>query len=241
MKLFIFILFLVLSIAFYRSRNFRDCNTLNNDSAGLYPKEYKGEVVQVYAARTYGAKGTFAVHSWVAYKKSNESLYSIAEVIGWMIYQKKEVIRIKKDHTDRYWYGNKPFLIEEIRGQKASMAIKKIEQLIKDYSYKNTYVLWPGPNSNSFISYIIRNTSELKNELPAHAIGKDWLYQGSFFAAPSSGLGFQFSIFGLLGFIIDFKNGIEINLLTLTFGIDFLKPALKLPLVGRIGIPQRCE
>lgn len=33
-------------------------------------------------------------------------------------------------------------------------------------------------------------------------------------------------------------EGLEINLLGLNFGIDFLRPALKLPLIGRLGMAR---
>jgi len=31
------------------------------------------------------------------------------------------------------------------------------------------------------------------------------------------------------------EEGVEVNLLGLTFGLDFKNPAIKLPIVGRIG------
>jgi len=34
---------------------------------------------------------------------------------------------------------------------------------------------------------------------------------------------------------VGWDEGIEVNLLTLNFGLEVLPPALKLPLVGRIG------
>jgi len=35
------------------------------------------------------------------------------------------------------------------------------------------------------------------------------------------------------------SEGIEINILGLTFGIDFWMPAIKLPFVGRLGFKDR--
>ena len=42
-------------------------------------------------------------------------------------------------------------------------------------------------------------------------------------------------MFGLLGLRAAKKEGIELNILGLTFGIEVMNPALKLPLAGRIG------
>ena len=95
--------------------------------------------------------------------------------------------------------------------------------------------LAPAPNSNTFISYIIRKTPEFYTELPPHAIGKDWIEQGSLFGVSESGTGVQFSLFGLLGFTLGLGEGIELNLLGMSFGVDILSPALKFPFVGKIG------
>jgi hypothetical protein len=54
-------------------------------------------------------------------------------------------------------------------------------------------------------------------------------------AAPS-GSGFQFSLAGLLGFSASGVEGVELNLLSLNFGVG--PGGLKLPLVGRIGSPK---
>ncbi len=39
----------------------------------------------------------------------------------------------------------------------------------------------------------------------------------------------------MLGLTAGLAEGLELNLLGMTFGLDFLRPALKLPFVGRIG------
>jgi len=72
--------------------------------------------------------------------------------------------------------------------------------------------------------------------LPSTAIGKDLLVNGSPLGRTPSGTGFQISFFGALGFALALQEGLEINFLGLVFGIDFLRPALKLPFVGRLGV-----
>jgi hypothetical protein len=76
---------------------------------------------------------------------------------------------------------------------------------------------------------------ELGLELPPTAIGKDYLNNGSLFGRTPSGTGYQVSLLGLLGLSVGQKEGLEINLLGLTFGVDPLDLAVKLPGIGRLG------
>jgi hypothetical protein len=81
---------------------------------------------------------------------------------------------------------------------------------------------------------VTREVPELRADLPPTAIGKDYLGNSVFAAAPS-GSGGQFSVVGVLGVTVSTVEGLELNLLGLTFGIDPWPPALKLPLLGRLG------
>ncbi|MDP6646672.1 MAG: DUF3750 domain-containing protein, partial [Rhodospirillales bacterium] len=104
--------------------------------------------------------------------------------------------------------------------------------------YAGEYTLWPGPNSNTFTAFIARQVQELNLDLPPTAIGKDYL-GGRLFAKAPSGSGFQFSLFGLFGLTAALEEGLELNILGLSFGIDPRDPALKLPFLGRIGADRR--
>jgi hypothetical protein len=42
----------------------------------------------------------------------------------------------------------------------------------------------------------------------------------------------------LAGLMLAKEEGLEVNVLGLTFGLDLFTPALKLPGIGRIGVPQ---
>ncbi|WII71300.1 DUF3750 domain-containing protein [Bdellovibrio sp. 22V] len=219
----------------------QDWRTATRESAGLAPDPAteKQAVVQVYAARTVSWRGYFAVHSWIATKAKDATEYTTYHVIGWRVNRGLEAVVIQNDIPDRHWFGAKPELIEDVRGEAAEKAIPQINELARNYAYKGTYRAYPGPNSNTFISHIIRNVPELTVELPPHAIGKDWINQADVVGWSESGTGVQFSLLGLFGFTVGLNEGIEVNLLGLNFGVDFLSPALKLPMVGRVGMKDK--
>ncbi|KYG60942.1 hypothetical protein AZI85_10690 [Bdellovibrio bacteriovorus] len=219
----------------------QDWRTATRDSAGIAPDPHseKRAVVQVYAARTVDWRGYFAVHSWIATKEKDANEYTTYHVIGWRVRRGQESVVVQKDIPDRHWFGARPELLEDLRGEEAEKAIPQIASLAANYAYKNTYRAYPGPNSNTFISHIIRNVPELKMELPPTAIGKDWINQGDVVGWSESKTGVQFSLLGLFGFTVGLNEGVELNLLGLNFGIDFLRPALKLPMVGRVGMKDK--
>jgi hypothetical protein len=114
--------------------------------------------------------------------------------------------------------------------------ITRIEAAIASYPYANAYRAYPGPNSNTFLAHIGREVPELKLDLPANAIGKDYRPIGDPVGRSPSGSGVQFSIYGLLGASVGLEEGLEINVLGLNFGLDLNSPGLRLPFVGRIGM-----
>lgn len=124
-------------------------------------------------------------------------------------------------------------MLVDKRGAEAEALIPKIQQAVETYPYAKEYAAWPGPNSNTFTAWISRAVPELRLHLPPTAIGKDFLGDQLLGAAPS-GAGFQLSLGGVFAFTASAVEGLEVNLFGLTFGVD-LSPALKLPLIGRIG------
>jgi hypothetical protein len=216
----------------------RDFRTADRSSAGIAPRpETTTEaIVQVYAARALNWRGIFGVHTWIATKPVNATEYTIHQVIGWRVYRGLPAVFSAPGIPDARWFGNEPSLLVDLRGEPAAKAIPKILAAIDSYPYPNEYTLWPGPNSNTFVAYIGRLVPELRMDLPATAIGKDYPVNGSFVAHTPSGTGYQVSMLGVLGVSMAREEGFEVNLLGLNFGIDFFKPALKLPFIGRLGV-----
>ena len=191
-------------------------------------------VVQVYAARTWGWRGYFGVHTWIAVKPARAKAYTVYEVIGWRLRWEDSVLAIHHRIPDERWFGSVPALLADKRGADADALIGRIDQAARAYPYGATYRMWPGPNSNTFTAWVGRAVPELGMDMPPTAIGKDYLGERLVAPAPS-GSGVQFSLFGLLGVTAGRIEGFELNVLGLTFGLDPFSPAIKLPLFGRLG------
>jgi Protein of unknown function (DUF3750) len=192
-------------------------------------------VVQVYAARTVGWRGVFAVHTWIAMKPRDAETYTRYEVIGWRVYRGVAAVRVNRSGPDDYWFGARPERLVDLRGDGVDDVIARVESAITAYPYPDSYRIWPGPNSNTFTAWVGRSVPELRLKLPSTAIGKDFLPNGSLADTTPSGTGVQLSLFGVGGLAVGWEEGIELNLLSLNFGVEVKSPALKLPFVGRLS------
>lgn len=216
------------------SRIAADWRTATRQSAGLAPAAATTPeaVVQVYAARAFAWRGVFAVHTWISVKPANAPTYTTYEVMGWYAFHGGDAVQIHNGGPDRYWFGAEPELLADVRGEKASQAIKDIEKAVAAYPWPTVYRTWPGPNSNTFTAFVTRRVPALNVDLPPTAIGKDYLGDTKFVGRAPSGGGAQFSLWGVLGVLISAEEGLELNILGLSFGIDPAELGLRLPGVG---------
>ncbi len=207
-------------------------------SAGIapHPSENSEAVVQVYAARTWGARGAVAVHTWISVKPENAANYTVYQKIGWRLRYGNSAMSFRRDIPDRNWYGARPWLLADLRGENVDAVIEKIHHAAMAYPHANEYRLWPGPNSNSFTAWVLRKVPELKADLPPTAIGKDWLGPGKVWAPAPSGTGYQISLLGVAGITLAMEEGLEINIGGAHFGIDPLDLALRLPGFGIVSL-----
>ncbi len=216
--------------------NWRD---LRRDSSGQAPDaaETREAVLQIYTARSVGWRGVLAVHSWIAVKPTGAAAYTRYEVMGWGVDQGAPALRVNRTGPDNYWFGSRPDLLVDRRGEGVDELIAQVEAAVAAYPYAGEYRIWPGPNSNTFTAYVGRAVPGLRLGLPPTAIGKDYLAYGIPVGPSPSGTGIQLSLLGLFGVLAAWEEGIELNVLGLTFGLDLKRPALKLPIAGRVGVP----
>jgi hypothetical protein len=199
----------------------------------LPPASTEGEAkVYVMAARTGGLKGAISKHSWIVLKKPGANHYDRYDVVGW-----GKPVRLNAYPADGKWYSNRPEIQFEATGRIAAALIPKIEHAISNYRWQSRgdYIIWPGPNSNTFVASIIRSVPDFDAVLPATAIGKDFPASGKFIDIDEARHSIRLSFFGYAGIMVGPKSGLQVNILGLVTGIDWYRPALLLPGFGRVG------
>tara|TARA_R110000868_G_scaffold12075_1_gene58559 strand:+ start:138 stop:887 length:750 start_codon:yes stop_codon:yes gene_type:complete len=214
-----------------------DWRTASREPLGIAPDPAvtREAVVQVYAARAFSWRGVFGVHTWIATKPTDADAFTVYEIIGWRARYGGSALVITEKEPDQRWFGAEPEIIADKRGAGVDDMIKRIDAAARAYPHATTYTVWPGPNSNTFTAHVARAVPELSVDLPPTAIGKDYIPGGGIAAKTPSGTGYQLSLFGLLGVMAGIEEGVEVNILGLTFGIDPKDLAIKLPLAGRLG------
>lgn len=204
------------------------------DPTGLAPDPGAEQraVVQVYAAPAFAWRGIFATHTWIVVKPAGAPAYTRFDVVGW---GGGDTVKVNWAAPDGQWYGKRPVLLLDRRGPEAEALVGQIAAAVADYPWRHTYRTWPGPNSNTFTAWVARRVPDLRLDLPANAVGKDFVSVGEAVTTAPSGTGVQVSLLGVLGVTLAVEEGIEVNLLGLSLGVDPLDPALRLPGVGRVG------
>ena len=206
----------------------------SRESSGTAPSpdNFPEASVRVYYARSFNWRGAFGVHSWLALKEKNGKSFQIFQVIGWRLFSSQSSVDVHWGDPARYWYGEEPVLLGEITGVEAEQAIPLIREAAENYPFAWNYRVWPGPNSNTFISHLMRSAGNLPFGLPPNAIGKDYPMDGALFAPTPSNTGWQFSLYGIFGIILSSAEGIRLQLLGLEFGWNPLRGECYWPGIG---------
>jgi len=173
--------------------------------------------VELRAAKIPGI-GLIADHYWFVITKQDKQ-------DRWEVWQNKNAGGISWTHIHQNLkppcdgVGNGPsWLVHRWEGDKAEKLILTIENTPKCYPYRDHYFYWPGPNSNTYVQWILHQTG-IDFSLGSTAIGKDYLgIIGSHQGANS----YQVST-PVLGFKWQPSKSFEAQLLSFCFGLR-LKP-----------------
>jgi hypothetical protein len=212
--------------------------TADRSSIGALPAPTRNPaaVVRIFSAKTVRWRGILASHSWIVFKPEGAPSYTRYDYTAWG----ELPIRINGFEPDGRWFGNTPQVVFAADGASAAALVPRIEAAIARYTWRNPgdYRVWPGPNSNTFVAAIMDAVPEMRATLPPTAIGKDYPYDGRWFRLTPSGTGVRLTFGGYGGLTLAWVEGIEVNILGAVAGVDIRRPALKLPGLGRFGLPQ---
>jgi hypothetical protein len=213
-------------------RSWRDYNGSARSSLPAATAHPEARIL-VLAGRTRGWKGAVALHSWIVIKPADAKAWRRYDVVGWG----GSPVRTNYWGPD-IWFGERPQVVVDLKGQTAQALIPRIEAAIKEYRYANDgdYRMWPGPNSNTFIAAVLRAVPEIGVSLPPNAIGRDYR-PGPYAGLTDSGTGVEVNLWGAFGAKVGWIEGVEVNVLGLVAGLDLRNPAIKVPGFGLVGVP----
>lgn len=234
--LLLFVLPLALHAAWWLTRDHpASWSQANWGSAGLLPPASgKPEaMLHVYCGRVGRWRGVFAHHCWIVVKERAAPAYTRYDVVGW-----GTPVRRNGYPPDGRWFGGEPELVGAVEGEAAEALVPKVHAAVADYPWRRSgdYAAWPGPNSNSFATHVLAAVPEAEIALPPTALGKDFRADGIYAGLTPSRSGVQVAWRGLVAVSVGWVEGLEVNILGAVAGLDWRRPALKLPGFGRIGV-----
>jgi hypothetical protein len=171
-----------------------------------------------------------ARHPWFAVRRAGETDWQIYEVGG----GGREVDPFH-DHSPYL----DPIVHAVWRGSAADRAADCLAAHAHDAKrdIEDHYVFYPGPNSNTFGDVMLRRCG-LHASLPSTSVGKDWRgWIGAGVTSEGTGVQLETPVFGIK---LGLKEGVEVHIIGLSFGVDLWPPAIILPLgPGRLGFADR--
>jgi hypothetical protein len=168
-----------------------------------------------------------ARHPWFALREAGGTSWEIHEVGGGGGLD---------DPFDNSPYVD-PILHGVWRGEEAERGIECLRREADKWIGELDYRFYPGPNSNTFGDVMLRKC-KLRASLPSTAVGKDWRgIVGASWTTEGTGVQLETPIVGVR---VGLKEGVEVHILGLSFGIDLWPPAIIVPVGGgRIGFADR--
>lgn len=180
-----------------------------------------------------------ARHPWVALRDAGQHEWERWEVMCCPGSRPLGTVRrsIRSPLSDYGGAGGDVRLHGVIFGKEAERIAACVRERAPHYPHKDNYLVWPGPNSNTVVDWLLREC-DIPVDLPAGCIGKD--YRGVVGASlTSGGTGVQLET-PLIGIKLGATEGIELHLFTFSVGFDWWPPAIIVPVgSGRLGFEDR--
>jgi Protein of unknown function (DUF3750) len=190
-------------------------------------------VVQLRYATLPHFLGAIAVHYWFAVFDPASRQWQ-----RWEVWQAKDAggksyghVHCDLRHPDCGVGGGAYRLAAEWSGS-AARAICTVFEKVEEYPHRDRYRAWPGPNSNTFAVWVLRQAG-LHHTLDPRAIGKD--YMGLLGMRLASRPTYAQLETPVLGVRLSLHDGVEVHVLGFTFGLCWSPPAVYTPF-GSLGM-----
>jgi Protein of unknown function (DUF3750) len=208
----------------------------------LFPKSFTpvmtspaGPVAQLWSGPLSSPLSWVARHHWLVTYDPAEGRWH-----RWEVWERADMGGTSWGHVYQdfmgpdAWHSAGPARAErEWHGREAE-AIMRVLAASPDYPDRDRYLAWPGPNSNTYPAWVLRQAG-VSADLDPRGIGRD--YRGRVGAGrTTTRTGVQVES-SLLGVKVGLEDGVELHFLYFTFGVDAWPPALKTPL-GRVGFAK---
>jgi len=176
----------------------------------------------------------FAEHTWIDMKYGSEMDWTRAEVEGKFRGATVEPITSYEARRDLRWSDESVRVHAVFIGQEARQIREDVCRLtgqLKARYANGGYEAWPGPNSNTFLRELTQEVPQLAFAFDHNAVGKDYTWFDAGLSPSRTGVHFDT---WPIGATLAAKEGLELHLLQLTFGLSFWPPHLKLPFLPAI-------
>jgi len=170
-----------------------------------------------------------ARHPWFAVRPEGETMWRVYEVGGGGSLSDPSK---NEPYVEPILHG----LWTGAEAERAAECIAEVGPHVKS-DIEGDYIFYPGPNSNTFGDVVLRRC-ELSASLPSTSVGKDWRgLVGAGITSERTGVQVETAVLGLK---VGLKEGVEVHVIGLSFGIDLWPPAIILPVgPGRLGFADR--
>lgn len=208
----------------------------------LFPRQFTSldpapaeTVVQLRCAPLPAPLGTIALHYWFTEFAPEEGRWH-----RWELWQTADAGGTSWGHVHRDLMppasgtgGGPGWVTAEWRGEPARRLRAALAES-PHYPARDRYFAWPGPNSNTYVAWILRRAA-VSADLGPRGIGGNYLgVCGAAVTTTRTGAQVETPVLGLKAGLLD---GMEVHLIGFTAGVGFWPPAVKTPL-GRVGFAE---
>lgn len=184
-------------------------------------------VVELRSATLPSLLGAIALHHWFCVWDTHAGRWE-----RWEVWQTREAGGTSWGHVHRDLMhphspvGGGPSRVEAVWSDARAAAIRRALAESPRYPHRDRYLAWPGPNSNTFVDWVLRRAG-VPYRLDPRGIGKDYLgLWGARHCTVNGTLQIETPAAGLR---VGAGGHVELHFLCLAFGLDLRPLRLRTP------------